>query len=30
MVENHPQMGKHIKTNHLEWFKKENTYGNNR
>ena len=27
MVENHPEMKKHIKTNHLEWFKEGNRYG---
>lgn len=27
MVENHPEMKKHIKKNHLEWFKEGNRYG---
>lgn len=27
MIENHPQMKEHIKTNHLEWFKQGNKYG---
>lgn len=27
MIENHPEMKKHVKTNHLEWFKRKNRYG---
>ena len=27
MVDNHPEMKKHIKTKHLVWFKEGNKYG---